>query len=105
VFGDPAISEKNSTGLTKFKPGQSGNPSGRPKGALSDILKKILAQVGPEGVSNGHLIMTRLATMAVNGNIDAIKVIIDRVDGKLVETHAVDGRLQISLKWDDGSGD
>jgi hypothetical protein len=99
------ISGKNTAGLVKWKPGQSGNPGGRPRGTLTDVLKIILAEVGPTGKANGQLIMERLAVMAVSGNIDAIKVILDRVDGKLVEQHAVDGRIKIALSWDDGNGD
>jgi hypothetical protein len=104
-MSDAANSEKRVVGRP-FPKGQSGNPTGRPKGSLTDILRIILSEVGDTpGITKGQQIMTKLAMMANSGNIDAIKMVLERVDGKVPDLHTVDGRIQINLKWDDGSGD
>jgi hypothetical protein len=55
-----------------FKEGESGNPNGRPKQiATSDQLRKMLAGDMPE-------IITKLVSMAKDGDATAIKIILDR---------------------------
>lgn len=49
--------------------------------------------------------MDRLATMAVAGDLDAIKVVLERIDGKVPEVRQVTGEQHITLKWDDGDSD
>jgi len=71
-----------------FKPGQSGNPSGRRKGTfslehiLSDLArntdKKTKKQVGVE-------VMEILLTKCKEGNLEAIKMLLDRIDGKALQ--------------------
>jgi Family of unknown function (DUF5681) len=56
----------------KFKPGQSGNPAGRPKQIVTATdLRKRLADDMPE-------IIQTLITMAKSGDTQAIKIILDR---------------------------
>jgi hypothetical protein len=90
-----------------WRSGQSGNPKGRPpKGvSLTEILRAKLDQVDATGRNVRELLVDRLATIALSGDLDAIRVIYDRTDGKVPDLHRVDGGLNISLKWDDGSSD
>ena len=94
----------------KFQPGQSGNPNGRPKGtqALSDNLRSLLAQKTADGRTNGDLIVSKLVEKAQAGEIDALKVILDRVDGKVPERKEVTGSeggpLLIRVVYDDAAG-
>ena len=78
---------------TRFKPGQSGNPKGRPKKdlAISDILNSI----GDEEITNqttGEVITKRRAVLhtiysaALKGDLNAAKFIADRTEGKPIET-------------------
>lgn len=76
---------------TKFKPGQSGNPNGRPKGArsLSTILREMLEEeidVNIDGVKSRkqfqEVIIRKLLKKANDGDIRAIVEVFDRVEGK-----------------------
>jgi hypothetical protein len=75
----------------KFEPGQSGNPSGRPKGTKnpSTILKEMLEEeleVVIDGVkvkkTFKDLIVRKLIKKANDGDLRAIQEIFDRVEGK-----------------------
>lgn len=71
-----------------FQKGQSGNPAGRPPGTklLGPIIRRILEEPDArKGTLNHDLIAQRLITMAKAGDLDAIKVVLDRVDGKVAQ--------------------
>src|SRR3990167_11021634 len=71
----------------QFKPGVSGNPAGKPKGAISlvAILKEKLSEV-PEGADKktyAQLLIQRMMSIALkDGDVGMIKDMIDRIDGK-----------------------
>ncbi len=90
-----------------FQPGKSGNPAGRKKKgyALADLLNNRLDQPNDDGVPARVVMLDRLVSLACAGEYDAVKIVLDRVYGKVPELHTNDGRLKIALKWDDGSGD
>jgi len=80
-----------------WKPGQSGNPTGRPKGSisLSARLKRILqlpVKVNGSVLSADYLVADNLIDIAITaaqqGRFPFFKEIIDRVDGK-VPDHVV----------------
>ena len=93
---------------SRFKPGQSGNPGGKPRNptinpeaktlpkivphhvSLTAILKEILQRV-PDGEhkTNAELIMDKLVEMAKGGDRQAIKDVHERVDGKVPDQLAV----------------
>lgn len=63
---------------TQFKPGQTGNPNGRPK--LPD-LKEVMAEIlGEEkdGKTAIQAIVAKLRQLAANGNIKAAEVLLSR---------------------------
>lgn len=90
-----------------FETGQSGNPRGRPPKdrALADLLRRELRKKGPDGRTNNAAVVDGLIALARNGSVEAIKVVFDRVDGKLptpVEhTGAEGGPLEVLLNWGD----
>ena len=58
---------------TKFQPGQSGNPSGRPKDKTSaTLIRKAIAKEMPA-------IVQTVITAAKNGDLQACKVLLDRI--------------------------
>jgi hypothetical protein len=77
----------------RFKPGQSGNPSGRPKNVLSKSLRKKLEELesdAPDARSNADLITDKLVTLALGGNLEAIKIVLDRMEGRPRQSISVD---------------
>ena len=75
-----------------FKPGQSGNPNGRPKGmrSIPDILKKIGDEEGTlDGKSKLDVIMYKVFQYALEGKPWAVQFIADRTEGKAKEFREV----------------
>jgi hypothetical protein len=68
----------------QFKPGESGNPSGRPKGSKNKM--KLLAEqlIG----NNAKNIVKKVISMALNGNEACLKMCMDRI---LPAQRAIDG--------------
>jgi len=63
---------------TRFKPGESGNPSGRPRG-LAAIARKQLEEVAAGGdQTRGELLVRKLIDLALAGNVQAIRLVLDR---------------------------
>ena len=81
-----------------FKPGQSGNPKGRPKSiTLSDALRLELAKVFPGDTQErtfAEVIAQRLVRSAATGNILAAKEIADRTEGR--PKQAVDVEMNVN---------
>ncbi len=64
-----------------FKPGQSGNPKGRPKGkTMSEALREALMK--PEVLDS---ILVAWINKAERGDMNAIKEMLDRTEGKVKE--------------------
>lgn len=75
---------------TRFKPGQSGNPKGRPKGTLSltDVLRQlgeiedVEIRRGEPKISRKEALGHKLWNMALSGKSEIARYIYDRLDGK-----------------------
>jgi predicted transcriptional regulator len=67
----------------RFKEGQVNNPNGR-RNAARDILNKILDTEVDEKTKREKL-LDKLVNMANHGNLNAIKEILDRTEGKSTE--------------------
>jgi hypothetical protein len=64
----------------QFKPGQSGNLNGR-RNSAKDILNELL-DTPKKDKTRRETIMNKLLMMAEHGNLNAIKEVLDRTDGK-----------------------
>jgi hypothetical protein len=69
--------------LTPWKPGQSGNPNGRPRNSVTAMLKAVDPETSKE-------IKDKLIELAKKGDLQAIREFIDRTDGKVVDKHQVE---------------
>ncbi len=93
--------------LKPFPPGVSGNPGGRPKGvSLTARLREALDELDGDK-PKAHKLIDVLMTVAMKGDRQAIKDIMERVDGKVPDRIAGHdgGPLNISLQWEHGNDD
>jgi len=85
----------------QFKPGQSGNPAGRPKGAsVTARIKKIIEQ--NEGEIADALVKAAIKN-ALKGDFRFWNAIVERVDGKVTEQIEQSGstRIEFVVRGDD----
>lgn len=74
-----------------FKPGQSGNPNGRPKSTLNKTLAKLLANKCPgRTFTNEEAVCRVVVELAKEGDKDMINFIWDRIVGKPLQTLSSD---------------
>ena len=59
----------------RFRPGVSGNPAGKPRGARHEALKALDAI----GQANAEAIMQKAIEMALDGDVTAQRILLDRI--------------------------
>lgn len=78
---------------TRFKPGQSGNPKGRPKSiTLSEAYRRELAKVDPndpERRSFAEVLAEQMIIKAMSGDVSALRELGDRTEGKARQSIAL----------------
>ena len=78
----------NNENLKLFKKGESGNPKGRPKKevCLTDILREQGelkdVEYGGEKITRAEALAKKLYALAMSGDVNAIKYIYDRAEGR-----------------------
>jgi hypothetical protein len=99
---------KSLSNLRKWAPGQSGNPSGRPrKRPISDRYAEMVETVLPDDLRNavglpkgatyGDAIALSQARQAIKGKPEAAREIREAIEGKTTQRdHEGDGRLPIT---------
>ena len=70
----------------QFKPGQSGNPGGRPKGSVSieAELRRRLAD-GEAGEKSVQGLVTQALRQALEGDYKFFNMILERIDGRIAD--------------------
>jgi hypothetical protein len=74
---------------TKFKKGESGNPSGRPPKLpeLHVLLANVLGKEGKDGLTAAEEILNALHARAKKGDTRAAELLLDRAYGKPKQTN------------------
>lgn len=98
---EPAEQGENRTrdDAGRFLPGVSGNPSGR--GHAPSLVAALRAELGERedgGRPAMRAIAARLVEMALAGDIRAIREVLDRLDGKAVQSLSLNAHEPIVLK-------
>lgn len=85
-----------------FQKGQSGNPGGRPKSAwtFASLLREALEKKSLDGDEVKHAVMNALVDKAVEGDVQAIKEIANRIDGMPVQKQVLAGDEENPVKID-----
>ena len=96
--------EISNANLIPFKPHQSGNPAGRPPGIryLSELARDILRDTRKgdiDGKTTDELIVLALVKEALKGNTKAIEMIHDWTEGKVTDTHRIEGEGIVSILY------
>jgi len=91
------MSEPKRDDRGRWRPGCSGNPRGRPRRgeSLAELLRSVLAEKveieGGRRVTRARLVAETLVAKAIEGNVPAIRVVFERIEGKapkcVRETH------------------
>lgn len=80
-----------------WKPGESGNPNGRPKTSLTSILRECLEEVDGDGKTTKERIVERLVKLADDPKgLPAIQEILDRIDGKVADKLQLQGVMIVT---------
>ena len=86
---------------SRFKPGSEwkGNANGKPKGArhFSTLIKEAITKVANDtGTSDDVLIIQALVAKAKDGDLKAVDMVLDRVDGKAEQTINLDADVTVN---------
>jgi len=88
-------------GAVTFQPGESGNPNGRPHKdtCVTTLVKEMMGKPANNGKTHAQLIAEALINLAEQpeqrGHLPAICLLLDRLEGKVTETHRIEGQLAL----------
>ena len=82
-----------------WQPGQSGNPGGRPKGYIpfATVLRRQLAKADRRNKTQLEKVADKVIAMALKGDMDAVRWIADRTDGKVAQSIQVDSQQTVHV--------
>jgi len=83
----------------KWKPGQTGNPGGRPHGYVpfAPMLRRALLKADRRNRTQMEKIAEKVVAMAAQGDMDAVRWLSDRVDGKVAQSISVDSQQTVHV--------
>ena len=81
----------------KFKPGESGNPNGRPKKlpALDVLMAEVMGEE-KDGKTAAQAILSALRAKAAKGDVRAAELLLDRAYGKSKQSVEHSGQLEVT---------
>jgi hypothetical protein len=107
------MKQRSLQNLKPFPKGRSGNPGGRPKGlSITAAVRRELAEVADllvartvmgegdverwqaEALTKADVVAARVVAMALDGDLDAIKLVWSYVDGKPTQGLDVSGEVE-----------
>jgi hypothetical protein len=83
---------------TRFKPGQSGNPSGRARDVVSKVMRDMLPEPCPldkNGLAWAEAIALAVFKKAVRGDVRAAAEIFDRTEGRPKQSVQVSATAEV----------
>lgn len=107
--GNPNIIEAGKA--TRWKPNQSGNPAGRPPmgQCITDQIRTLLDKQAGTGKTNVELIAQAIVELSKDPNkrgfVPAIKELLDRIEGRVPETHKFESDAPINITFKLVKGD
>lgn len=84
---------------TRFQPGQSGNPTGRPRDVISQEMRKLSVERCPRFKDErtwARAIAVAIFARAIRGDVRAFSEICDRVEGKPHQAISFSGAVEVS---------
>jgi len=90
----------NHNPVTKWKKGQSGNPNGRPRigHTMTETLRRLLEEKREDGQTYREAILLKMRDLAIGGNLEAAKYVIDRLEGKPAQALELSGDQRRPLR-------
>jgi Family of unknown function (DUF5681) len=94
----PVAVQPRSNVATRFRQGQSGNPSGRPKSAIfrREAIKQLKREIAANVTELSHVTAGVIAK-AADGDVAAYTVLRDTVDGKPGANDGASGNVAIAI--------
>ena len=88
-----SVKKGRGSGLTPWKPGQSGNPGGRPPNpeSITNLMRQAGDMVGVDGRLRKQALVEMLWRKAEKGDLRAAEYIVDRLEGKPKERQEITG--------------
>jgi hypothetical protein len=82
-----------------FLPGQSGNPGGKPLGlpSFNAALRRELKKTDRRNKQHIEKIAEKVVAMAMRGDMDAVRWVSDRVDGKVAQNLNVNNEQTVHV--------
>lgn len=94
------FNERSLANLKPFPKGNNANPGGRPKDvSLLAEVYRILREPVTEGSKQQkkHAVASTLVSLAMNGDMNAIKLIVAYTDGQPTQSVQIDADVQVTV--------
>lgn len=102
-LNNPNIAEEGKP--YQWKPGQSGNLKGRPPKdiCITSLVKEFLVKEAQGGKTHAQLVAEAIVKLAEDyhfkGNVAAIRELLDRIEGKVPDTHKIESDIPINIVY------